>query len=112
MNQQATLSQRFFATCIDFLILPPLCLLVMLVTGLTEDADAYVMPWFFLRLWRFTRLKLSIITGLHVIHSSADSRQANCWHQDSQPGRHTGLGIQSLYSHLRVNQYCAHTAPI
>ena len=63
MNPQATLLQRFFATCIDFLILPPLGLLVMLVTGLIEDADAYVMPWFFLRVWGLLILSYLLLQG-------------------------------------------------
>ena len=63
MNQQATLSQRFSATCIDFLILSPLCLFVILVTGLVEDADAYVMPWFFLRLWGLLVLSYLLLQG-------------------------------------------------
>jgi len=67
MNQQATRLQRFFATCIDFLILPPLGLLVMLVTGLIEDADAYVMPWIFLRIWGLLVLSYLLLQGFTLI---------------------------------------------
>ncbi|MDG1205452.1 MAG: RDD family protein [Pseudomonadales bacterium] len=63
MSQQSTLSQRFIATCVDFLILPPLGLLVMLVTGLIEDADAYVMPWFYLRIWGLLILSYLLLQG-------------------------------------------------
>lgn len=47
----ASRRRRFLATCIDFIVLPPIALVIMLVSGLMESAEAYVWPQPVLRLF-------------------------------------------------------------
>lgn len=47
----ASRRRRFLATCIDFVVLPPIALVIMLATGLMEGPEAYVWPQPVLRLF-------------------------------------------------------------
>lgn len=47
----ASRRRRFLATCIDLVVLPPIALVIMLVSGLMESAEAYVWPQPVLRLF-------------------------------------------------------------
>jgi|TARA_Y100000310_G_C20611038_1_gene778005 uncharacterized RDD family membrane protein YckC len=40
----ASVGSRFGATLIDFIIVPPVALLVMLVSGVLEHAEAWILP--------------------------------------------------------------------
>lgn len=66
-NDQAPIGKRFIATMIDFTLVPPLALLVMLVTGVMETADAYIMPQPIIRIFPLVFVSYFILNGYLLI---------------------------------------------
>ena len=66
----ASRSRRLAATAFDFIIVPPVALFLMLVTGLMEDADAYVMPQPLFRLFGLLVVSYFLVNGYLLIKHS------------------------------------------
>ena len=63
----ASRGKRLAATCIDFTIVPPVALVVMLVSGLMEDAEAYVMPQPLFRLFALLVVSYLLVHGYLLV---------------------------------------------
>ncbi len=65
----ATRRRRCLATLIDFIVLPPVALVIMLATGLMEGPEAYVWPQPVLRLFGLLVVSYFAIHGYLLVRT-------------------------------------------
>lgn len=63
LDSRASVGRRFTATIIDFVLVPPVALFMMLATGVMETAEAYVMPQPVIRIFALVFVSYLLLNG-------------------------------------------------
>lgn len=63
LKSRASFAKRFIAMIIDFVLVPPVALVIMLATGVMESAEAYVMPQPIIRISGLVFVSFLLLNG-------------------------------------------------